>query len=66
MAKNTQLLVDLGQGLSMMIGLPRIAVWDTSSRPKKPKQGMIGYNSKTNSLEYFNGSNWYEAGMSKG
>ncbi|OGM58492.1 hypothetical protein A3A75_00805 [Candidatus Woesebacteria bacterium RIFCSPLOWO2_01_FULL_39_10] len=65
MSKNSQLLVDLGQGLSMMIGLPRIASWDNQSRPKKPKKGMFGFNLKSNSLEFFNGSYWLEAPLSE-
>jgi len=65
MAKNSQLLVDLGlgQGLSLMIGLPTIASWTNRDRPKNPKQGTFGLNSQTKSLEYFNGSYWLAAPM---
>jgi hypothetical protein len=57
--------MDIGQGLSLMLGLPRINSWKTISRPKKPKRGTFGFNSKTNSLEYFDGSDWFSASMRK-
>ncbi len=62
--KNTRLLFDLGQGLSIMIGLPRIASWDTVGRPKKAKKGTFGFNFQTNNLEYWNGTVWLTAAMS--
>ena len=62
--KNTRLLFDLGQGLSIMVGLPRIASWDTNGRPKKAKKGTFGFNSQTNYLEYLTGSIWLKAPMS--
>lgn len=65
MGKNSNLLVDLGQGLSLMLGLTRIASWDTPSRPKKPRRGIFGFNSQTNSLEYYNGNYWLAASMSE-
>jgi hypothetical protein len=66
MVKNTtnaSLMMDIGQGLSLMLGLPRIASWETRGRPKKPKRGTFGFNSQTNSLEYYNGSYWLAASM---
>jgi len=65
MAKSSQLLIELGEGLSLMVGLPRIASWKSSSRPKKPGRGIIGFNSQTKNLEYYNGSDWFVASMSK-
>jgi hypothetical protein len=65
MPKGSQLLIELGEGLSLMVGLPRIATWKTPSRPKKPRRGMVGFNSQTKSLEYFNGSDWFAASMGK-
>jgi len=65
MVTNTLLSMDIGQGLSIMLGLPKINYWNTSSRPKEAKKGTVGYNSQTNSLEYFNGSYWLAAQMSK-
>ena len=56
-------MVDIGQGFSIMIGLPRIASWDTKGRPKKAKEGTIGFNTQTNNLEYWNGTNWLAAPM---
>ncbi len=65
MAKNAPLLVDIGQGLSLMIGLPRIDSWNTPGRPKHVRRGTFGFNFQTNSLEYFNGSYWLAASMSE-
>ena len=64
MAKDYPLLIDIGQGLSMMIGFPTVASWDTKSRPKKASRGTIGFNSQTKSLEYWDGSSWWEAPLS--
>ena len=63
MPKNSPLLVDIGQGLSVMVGLPTIDSWDSAGRPKKAKRGTFGFNIETNSLEYWNGSFWLEAPM---
>jgi hypothetical protein len=63
MAKNSALLLDIGQGLSIMVGLPRIASWDTNTRPKNPKTGTFGFNSYTKSLEYWDGNSWFSAAM---
>ena len=63
MPKNAPLLVEIGQGLSLMVGLPRIASWETPGRPKKTKRGTFGFNFQTNSLEYYDGSSWFEASM---
>lgn len=63
MPNSQQLLVDIGEGLSLMIGLPTIASWETRDRPKKVKRGTLGFNAQTNKLEYWNGSYWLEASM---
>jgi hypothetical protein len=63
MAKQPPLFVNLGQGLSMMIGLPIIASWNTAGRPKNAKVGTLGFNFQTKSLEYWDGSDWYAANM---
>lgn len=65
MANNQSLLLDIGQGLSLMVGLPAISTWKSTKRPKKAKRGTLGFNSQTNKLEYYDGDNWYEAAMSK-
>ena len=57
--------MDIGQGLSLMLGLPRLNSWDTNQRPKNARRGTFGFNSQTNSLEYFNGSYWLAATMTK-
>lgn len=65
MAKNSQLILNIGQGLSLLLGLPTIGSWDTQQRPKKPKSGTVGFNTQTMSLEFYNGSYWLEAPMLK-
>lgn len=65
MQKNRSLLLNIGKGLSLVLGVPTIAFWDTRGRPKKPKRGMVGFNIKTNTLEYYNGSYWLGAAMMK-
>jgi hypothetical protein len=62
---NPSLLMDIGQGLSLMLGLPRLTSWNTRGRPKEAKRGTFGFNSQTNSLEYFNGSYWLAAPVGK-
>jgi hypothetical protein len=63
---SSALFMEMGDGLSMMLGLPAIESWETKNRPKKPRKGTIGFNSETNSLEYWDGTSWFEAGMSAG
>ena len=64
MGKNAPLLLDIGQGLSVMIGLVTIASWNTKNRPKKAARGTFGFNSQTKSLEYWDGSFWWNAPLS--
>lgn len=64
-AKNYPLLMDIGEGLSLMIGLPTIATWESGTRPKDAKEGTFGFNSQTNSLEYWNGKDWFAAEMAQ-
>ena len=64
MQKNSPFFIDIGQGLSMMLGLPKISAWKTTTRPKKAKKGTLGFNSQTKNLEYFDGTSWYSASMS--
>ncbi|EKD91388.1 MAG: hypothetical protein ACD_30C00015G0008 [uncultured bacterium] len=61
MAKNSPLLINIGEGLSIMAGLPRIASWDTAGRPKKPRPGTFGFNTQTKALEYWDGKDWLAA-----
>ena len=63
MAKNTQLLVDIGQAFALAIGLPTLASWGIGSRPKNAKRGTFGFNTETNALEYFDGEVWFKAAM---
>ena len=61
----SSLLMDIGQGFSVMLGSQGLASWKTGGRPEKPKRGTFGFNSQTNSLEYYNGDYWLEAPMNK-
>lgn len=65
MQTNNPYLIEIGQGLSFMAGLPTIETWDTKNRPKNAKRGTFGFNLDTTSLEYWNGSDWYTAKMSE-
>ena len=59
------ILMNVGQGLSIMLGLPKLKSWKTKERPKVVTRGIFGFNSQTNSLEYFDGSSWFAAPLSK-
>jgi len=65
MAKNSPLFINMGSGLSMRIGLPLIISWDNENRPKKAQRGTFGFNTETQSLEYWDGESWYEIAMGK-
>ena len=65
MHNNSPFFIDIGQGLSVGPGMPTISDWNTSGRPKKPQRGAFGFNSDTNSLEFWNGSSWLTAKLSK-
>ncbi|RJR26981.1 hypothetical protein C4561_04365 [candidate division WWE3 bacterium] len=56
--------IEIGKGLYKLVGMPSIGSWDTSLRPKNPKPGTLGFNTQTNSLEYWDGSDWLAAQMS--
>lgn len=62
MAKNS-VYIDIGQGLSMMVGLPTITIWNNNTRPKNARRGTIGFNVETQSLEYWSGAYWFVAPM---
>lgn len=63
MRRSKPLLIEIGQGLSLMVGQMTLSSWSTSDRPKKPRAGTVGFNQQTNSLEYWDGENWFEASM---
>jgi len=65
MPSSKPLLVEIGQGLSIMLGLPSIPSWNIRNRPKNPKQGTFGFNTETNSLEFWDGENWFTASLGK-
>lgn len=59
------ILLDIGQGLSLMLGLPTIPIWNEERKPVTPKRGTLGFNTSSQKLEYWDGSSWYEASMSE-
>lgn len=63
MSAKSSVLLNIGQGLSLMVGLPRIASWEDKDRPKNPKQGTFGFNTNQNRLEYYDGESWYAVAM---
>ena len=63
MSKNSPLFIDVGQGMSLPVGLPTVSCWETLKRPKKPTKGTIGLNTQTNSLEFWNGTSWLVASL---
>lgn len=65
MATNQRLLIDIGQGLSLMVGRPTITTWKTKERPKKAKPGTIGFNLDTKNLEYWDGESWFASRMNE-
>lgn len=64
MAKYSPLFIKVGPGISMMIGLPTVPTWDSESRPKKAGAGTLGFNTETNTLEYWSGTDWFSAKLS--
>lgn len=65
MGKNSPLMIEIGQGLSLMIGIPTISSWNTAERPKNAKRGTFGFNNETHSLEFWDGNNWYGAALAQ-
>lgn len=61
MPVSSPLFVEIGQGLSLMIGLPTITSWTNTKRPKTARRGTIGFNTETSSLEYWDGTDWFAA-----
>jgi len=61
--KDARVLFDVGQGISIMLGLPKIPSWNITDRPKDASQGTFGFNSQTNKLEYCDGTSWFAAPM---
>jgi hypothetical protein len=55
---NAELYLDIGSGLSMRLGGPRIPMWNTSGRPAAPLDGIYGLNTDTNTIEAWNGTTW--------
>lgn len=64
-SKNSPLFINVGPGLSMILGLLTISTWNTAGRPKNAKIGTFGFNFQTKNLEYWDGDSWYGAAMSE-
>jgi len=58
---NTNLYMNIGNGLALMLGLPTLNSWETEKRPADAKRGTLGFNTQTESLEFYNGSYWLTA-----
>jgi hypothetical protein len=54
---NLYKIIEEDEGISIMLGLPKIPTWSTSARPTGI-EGMIGFNLDTSVIEVFDGSNW--------
>jgi hypothetical protein len=65
MPQNSQVFVEIGQGLFMLVGLPIISTWTTTERPQRARRGTFGFNISTNNLEYWDGAQWFETEMSQ-
>lgn len=61
--KNSPIFMDIGNGLSTIVGSQKIPSWNSAGRPANPSSGTFGYNFQTNNLEYWNGSNWLATQM---
>lgn len=57
-SKNISTYIDIGSGLSVIVGYPRIPTWNTAGRPKNVKAGTIGFNIETRCLEFWDGDIW--------
>ena len=55
---NAELYLDIGSGISMRLGGPRMPFWNTAGRPAAPLDGIYGYNTTTGAIEVWNGSAW--------
>jgi hypothetical protein len=55
---NAELYLDIGSGISMRLGGPRMPFWTTAARPVAPLNGIYGLNKDTNTIEVWNGSSW--------
>lgn len=56
--KNQPFYLDIGDGLSIMLGAPRMAIWGTNGRPQIPRTGEYGINDELGQLEVWDGSQW--------
>lgn len=63
LSKNSPTYISIGSGLSTMLGLSRVATWNTLGRPKTPKRGTIGFNTELKKLEIWNGSAWFSVSL---
>lgn len=59
MTKNSPLFIDIGQGMSVPVGQLTVSCWSNLNRPNNPTKGTFGFNTDTNSLEIWNGIEWF-------
>jgi len=65
MASNSRIIAELLGGQTST-GAVDIPVGTTAQRPSSPTSGNIRYNTTTNSLEFYNGSEWEGTGGATG
>jgi len=63
MGNRSSFVLDIGKGISIALGTPKISTWDFRTRPKKVNSGVIGLNTQTNTIELFDGKKWLVAFM---
>jgi len=56
--KNQPFYLEIGDGLSMILGAPRMVIWGTNGRPQNPRLGEFGFNDELNQIEIWNGQEW--------
>lgn len=57
-SKNSNLYYNIGNDLSIMLGSPTLATWNTAGRPAVGKLGLFGFNTETGKLEVYKDGAW--------
>lgn len=55
--------MEVGNGLSTLVGNLKIPSWNNAGRPANPSPGTFGSNFQTNNLEFWNGYAWMSSPM---
>ncbi len=61
--RNSPLFMEIGNGLSTIVGQQKIPSWNNAGRPANPAPGTFGFNFETNNLEFWNGNYWFTSPM---